>query len=143
MRIGELAKAAGCQAVTVRFYERKGLLGAAARSESNYRVYGQVDLERLLFIRRCRSLGLSLDEIERLVEIQSDPTVDCTDVNTCLDRHLDELEEQIKTLKRLQRDLKSLRRQCAVPGPSSGCGVLSALSDEAAKESQRKAPCCM
>lgn len=130
MKIGELAKAAGCQTVTVRFYERKGLLGAAERSDSNYRIYSAKDLERLLFIRNCRSLGLMLQEIERLVEIHDNPTVDCSDVNLCLDRHLVEVENQMKALQTLQKQLKGLRSRCAVPGASSGCGVLSALVNE-------------
>jgi Cd(II)/Pb(II)-responsive transcriptional regulator len=130
MKIGELAKAAGCQTVTVRFYERKGLLGAASRSDSNYRVYGMQDLERLMFIRNCRSLGLTLREIERLVAIHDDPTVQCDDVNACLDKHLDEVDRQMEALKRLKKELKQLRRRCMVPGASSTCGVLSALVSE-------------
>lgn len=128
MKIGELAKAADCQTVTIRFYERKGLLGAAGRSESNYRVYGPQELERLLFIRNCRSLGLMLPEIERLVLIHDNPSVDCTDVNTCLDRHLEEVEKQMRALSQLQGELRRLRSRCAFPGASSGCGVLAALS---------------
>lgn len=128
MKIGQLAKAAGCQPVTVRFYERKGLLGVAGRSDSNYRVYGSQDLERLLFIRNCRSLGLTLAEIERLVEIYDCPSDDCSDVNTCLDKHLEEVEKQMQALSQLQGELRRLRSRCAVPGASSGCGVLAALT---------------
>lgn len=135
MKIGELAKAAGCQTVTIRFYERKGLLGAAGRSESNYRMYGPNDLERLLFIRNCRSLGLTLPEIERLVEIHDNPSVDCTDVNRCLDAHLDEVEKQMQALAQLQEELRRLRTRCTIPGASAGCGVLAALSNTSAKKS--------
>jgi len=130
VKIGELAKAAGCQTVTVRFYEQKGLLKPASRSDANYRSYGAKDLERLLFIRNCRSLGLALQEIERLVEIRDDPALDCSDVNACLDRHLDEVEKQIIALQQLKKDLRSLRNRCPIPGASSGCGVLSALTGE-------------
>lgn len=128
MKIGDLAKAAGCQTVTIRFYERKGLLGVAERSDANYRVYGAKDLDRLLFIRNCRSLGLTLPEIERLVEIHDDPTLDCSDVNACLDKHLREVEEQMQALSKLKTDLRDLRDRCAVPGASKGCGVLAALT---------------
>lgn len=127
MRIGELAHAASCQTVTVRFYERKGLMGPPERSNSNYRVYGTKDLERLLFIRNCRSLGLTLPEIERLVEIHDNPVLDCSDVNACLDMHLEEVAKQMHALKLLQGELRRLRSRCAVPGASSGCGVLAAL----------------
>jgi Cd(II)/Pb(II)-responsive transcriptional regulator len=139
MKIGELAKAAGCQPVTIRFYERKGLLGAAQRTDANYRLYGTRDLERLLFIRNCRSLGLTLQEIERLVEIHDNPTVDCSDVNACLDKHLIEVANQMKALQALQEQLTRLRTRCAVPGASSGCGVLSALANETAVQVRKAA----
>lgn len=138
MKIGELAKAAGCQTVTIRFYERKGLLGKAGRTDSNYRIYVAKDLERLLFIRNCRSLGLTLQEIERLVELHDNPSVDCSDVNAFLDKHLAEVENQMKTLKALQGQLKGLRSRCAVPGASSECRVLTALAHETSLQAQRE-----
>ncbi len=128
MRISELAKAADCQPVTVRFYERKGLLGAAHRTDSNYRIYGPQDLERLVFIRNCRALDLTLGEIKRLVEIYDDPSLDCGDVNACLDQHLKEVKNQMASLLKLEKDLKRLRSRCEVAGASRNCGVLSALS---------------
>lgn len=134
MKIGELAKAAGCQTVTIRFYERKGLLGKAERSNSNYRLYATKDVERLLFIRNCRSLGLTLQEIERLVEIHDNPSVDCSDVNAFLDKHLVDVENQMKALQALQQQLKGLRSRCAVPGASSECGVLSVLAHESSAQ---------
>lgn len=130
MKIGELAKAAGCQSVTVRFYEGKGLLGSANRSESNYRMYSEQDLERLIFIRNCRTLGLTLKEIARLVAIQDDPTLQCDDVNTCLDDHLAGVRQQMQALQLLELQLKRLRSRCLSPGTSSNCGVLAALTNE-------------
>lgn len=130
LNIGELAKAAGCQAVTVRFYERRGLLGSAIRSQSNYRMYGEQDLERLLFIRNCRALGLTLKEINDLVAIQDNPTVDCHAVNACLDDHLAQVERQMQTLQLLSVQLKRLRNSCMSPRPSSECGVLAALASD-------------
>lgn len=130
MKIGELARAAGCQSVTVRFYEGKGLLGSATRSESNYRVYGEQDLERLVFIRNCRTLGLTLKEIARLVAIQDDPTLQCDDVNACLDDHLAGVHQQMQALQSLEMQLRRLRSRCQSPGASSDCGVLAALVHE-------------
>ncbi|GAD65023.1 MerR family transcriptional regulator, partial [Aquipseudomonas alcaligenes] len=56
MKIGELGKQADCQVETIRYYEREGLLPVPGRSEGNYRVYGKEHLERLVFIRNCRTL---------------------------------------------------------------------------------------
>ena len=60
IRIGELAQRTGCEVVTVRFYEKEGLLPAPARSSGNYRLYSEAHIERLQFIRHCRSLDMSL-----------------------------------------------------------------------------------
>jgi Cd(II)/Pb(II)-responsive transcriptional regulator len=128
MKIGELAQIAGCQTVTIRFYERKGLLNEAARSDANYRQYGQQDVERLAFIRNCRALSLTLREIERLIAIQKDPTLECDEVNDYLDRHLAEVQRQMESLSSLEKQLKRLRKQCLTPRTSMNCGVLSQLS---------------
>ncbi|NEX60953.1 MerR family transcriptional regulator [Noviherbaspirillum galbum] len=116
MKIGELAKATGCQPVTVRFYERKGLLATPERTDANYRVYSTKDVERLLFIRNCRALGLTLEEIERLVQMIDFPEQDCSDVNACLDRHMEEVDRQMQALFLLKQALSKLRGRCAVPG---------------------------
>ena len=67
MKIGELASGTGTPVETIRYYEREGLLPAAARTEGNYRVYGQEHAQRLLFVRRCRSLDMTLQEIRALL----------------------------------------------------------------------------
>ena len=133
MKIGDLAKAAGCQPVTIRFYERKGLLGDAARTESNYRVYGPQALERLAFIRNCRALGLTLQEIARLIAIQVDPGMPCHEVNDYLDEHLADVRLQTQKLKLLEKDLMRLRNRCLNPSISAGCGVLSELAMKSQK----------
>ncbi|MCV6070998.1 MerR family transcriptional regulator, partial [Escherichia coli] len=67
MKIGELAQTAGTGVETVRFYEREGLLPLPARSSGNYRVYNGEHVDRLAFIRHCRSLDMTLDEIRVLL----------------------------------------------------------------------------
>ena len=72
MRIGELARQAGVDVQTVRYYEREGLLEAPARTGSGYRAYGPQHLERLNFVRHCRSLDMPLAEIKRLIDLSRD-----------------------------------------------------------------------
>lgn len=60
VKIGELAKMTGCQVVTIRYYEKEGLLKRPERTERNYRLYGEEDMARLRFIRHCRQHGMSL-----------------------------------------------------------------------------------
>ena len=70
MKIGELAKLTDCQVETIRYYEREGLLPEPARSEGNYRLYTQAHVERLTFIRNCRSLDMTLEEIRSLLNLR-------------------------------------------------------------------------
>jgi len=87
--IGMLAKRTRCQAETIRYYEREGLLPAPARSQGNYRQYDSTHVERLSFIRHCRSLDMTLDEIRALLDFRDAPTRDCADVSVLLDEHAD------------------------------------------------------
>lgn len=130
MKISELANATGCQTVTVRFYESKGLLGNPARTAGNYRTYNEQDLERLTFIRNCRALGLTIGEITRLRELQDNPNLRCDDVNQLIEDHLVDVERQIQALNTLQVQLTNLRRRCDPQRTSSQCGVLHALTAE-------------
>ena len=75
MRIGELAKKAGCPVQTIRFYEKAGLMRAPRRTSANYREYGPEHAERLAFITRCRSLDMSLPEIRRCCARLKDRTM--------------------------------------------------------------------
>jgi DNA-binding transcriptional MerR regulator len=81
MRIGELASQAGTDAQTVRYYEREGLLEAPSRTASGYRAYGTQHVERLNFIRHCRSLDMPLAEIKRLIDLSGNEKVSCEDVD--------------------------------------------------------------
>jgi DNA-binding transcriptional MerR regulator len=71
MRSGELARNAGVNLQTIRFYERQGLLPKPARTASGYRTFQQNDLERVLFIRRNQELGFTLAEIKQLIDLHS------------------------------------------------------------------------
>ena len=77
MKIGELAKLTDCQVETIRYYEREGLLPEPARSEGNYRLYTQTHVERLTFIRNCRSLDMTLEQIRRLLNLRDSPQEQC------------------------------------------------------------------
>ena len=85
MKIGELAKLTDTQVETVRYYEREGLLPAPARSDGNYRLYTQAHVERLSFIRNCRSLDMTLEEIRSLLSLRDSPQDQCESVNALID----------------------------------------------------------
>lgn len=131
MKIGELAQAAATQVETIRYYEKQGLLPVPARSQGNYRIYGAQHLERLQFIRHGRSLDLSLDEVRTLLRFKDAPQRDCGEVNTLLDAHIDHVDQRLRELRTLQRQLKALRTQCRAVQDSAHCGILAEMSEGA------------
>ncbi len=131
MRIGELAKLTGCQSETVRFYEQKGLLPPPLRSQANYRMYDASHAERLHFIRRCRSLGMSLNEVETLLGYQDQPERSCSGVNALVDHQLSEIDRQILELSMLRAELSSLRARCDSTRPAGQCAILRELTEHA------------
>lgn len=133
MKIGELATLAGTPVETIRYYEREGLLPAAPRSEGNYRMYGREHAERLAFIRHCRTLDMTLDEIRVLLRYRDAPHEDCGDVNALLDEHIGHVSARIRELRQLERELKALRERCASPTDSAHCGILEGLQRAAAE----------
>jgi Cd(II)/Pb(II)-responsive transcriptional regulator len=126
LTIGALAQRMQCQTETIRFYEREGLLPAPARSGGNYRLYGQAHLQRLAFIRRCRSLDMTLDEIRVLLQLRDKPADSCAEVNGVLDEHIQHVADRIADLRTLQGQLRDLRKLCASAG-ANGCGILKEL----------------
>lgn len=131
MKIGELAKRTGCEVETIRYYEREGLLPQPPRSDGNYRKYGEHDAERLMFIRHCRSLGMSLEDIRILQHFQAKPELACDEINAMLDRHLHQTELQIESLLRLQKQLQTLRNACHTHLTAKQCGILQNLQSAA------------
>ena len=138
MKIGELAKQSGCQVETIRYYEREELLPAPARSAGNFRLYDPGHVERLRFIRHCRSLDMNLDEIRTLLKFRDTPSANCGDVNALLDEHIHHVSERIEELTGLQQELKTLRRLCRTTQRAESCGIMKGLSS-AAGSTRKKA----
>ncbi|WP_428423964.1 Cd(II)/Pb(II)-responsive transcriptional regulator [Methylibium sp.] len=130
MKIGELAKAAQTQVETIRYYEHEGLLPQAPRTDGNYRIYGPGHVERLAFIRRCRSLDMTLDEIRVLLRFKDAPREDCGEVNALLDEHIGHVAQRVRELKALEKHLRELRAQCQSARVGEACGILRQLSHD-------------
>lgn len=143
MKIGELAKATGTQAETIRYYEREGLIPLTSRTEGNYRVYDSSHVQRLAFIRHCRCLDMTLDEIRVLLRYKDAPQENCHEVNQVVEDHIEHVTARIRELKALEKDLRALRAQCATSQSAQDCGVLGGLErgarehDHAAKASHQ------
>jgi Cd(II)/Pb(II)-responsive transcriptional regulator len=128
MRIGELAQATGTQVETIRYYEKEGLLPEPGRSDGNYRVYGPEHVDLLQFIRHCRSLDMSLEEVRVLLRLRDAPAEDCGDVGALLDEHIGHVVQRIQALRSLERQLRDLRARCAPETDAAQCGILSGLA---------------
>src|SRR5690554_4508377 len=105
MRIGELAKLAGVNIQTIRYYERRGLLTAPVRLESGYREYTPACLERMRFIRRAQDLGFTLSEIETLLTLRQDENTTAAQVKDRALAKIAAVEKKIADLETIRRAL--------------------------------------
>ncbi len=128
MKIGQLSKLSGCSVQTIRYYEKEGLISAPIRTEGNFRLYDEQALERLKFIKHCRSLDLTLKEINQLINLKHSPGSKCEEINDMIDTHLHLVESRINDLQRLHFDLQALRQRCINPDTVDQCGILKELS---------------
>lgn len=127
MKIGELAMVAQCTVETVRYYEKAGLLPETARTAGNFRVYGPGHVERLRFIRNCRTLDMSQEEIHTLLGLVDHPQESCGAINTMFDEHIAHVNERMKELGNLKRQLQALRARCQTEQDADTCGILQGL----------------
>jgi DNA-binding transcriptional MerR regulator len=109
LTIGDLAKATGTKVVTVRYYEQAGLLPAPPHTSGNYRTYRAGHLHRLRFIRRCRDLGFTLDQVRDLLRLSTQEKQPCTEVNLISAEHLTAIEQKIADLTRLADELRRIK----------------------------------
>ncbi len=127
MKIGQLAKSSGCSVQTIRYYEKEGLISAPSRSEGNFRLYDQQAEERLIFIKRCRNLDLSLDEVKQLLTLSLEPDTACDEVNQIVDKHIQLVEARISDLQNLHGQLRRLREDCTKSLTVNQCGIIKTL----------------
>jgi DNA-binding transcriptional MerR regulator len=146
MKIGDVARLSGLPIKSIRYYERRGLLEPAARSESGYRIYGAEEVARLEFIKRAKLLGLTLEEIRELVELAAG----CNEgqimprLEHVLDAKLRETERKIQELSAFRENLLYYRQRAedlkdCIPADRycedvSFCGCLEAVTGEGGED---------
>jgi Cu(I)-responsive transcriptional regulator len=131
LSIGDLARATGTKVVTIRYYEQIGLLPVPSRTKGNYRAYSDEHMRRLRFIRRCRDLGFTLDQVRDLLRLSSQQNQDCGEVDRIAAQHLTEIEQKIADLTRLADELRRLSNCCQGKGLIADCRIIEALSPDA------------
>ncbi len=108
MKIGEIARLAGVPTKTIRYYEEIGLLPPAPRADNGYRDYDEDIAERLRFIKDAQSANLSLAEIHSILDMRDQGETTCHHVLDLLDRHVEDIDRQIRTLRRTRKVLTEL-----------------------------------
>jgi DNA-binding transcriptional MerR regulator len=119
LSVGQLAASAGVRTDTVRYYERTGLLPPPDRTDGDHRRYGPADVDRLLFIRGARRLGLRLAEIRELVTVRETGSCPCGPAETVLREHVRDIDREIARLTALRAELAGMLQSMA--DPSSAC----------------------
>ncbi len=122
---GQLAKSTGVKGETIRYCENCGLLNTPERSLAGYRIYSEDHAKRLLFIRRCRELGFSLNEIDGLLCLTDDDK-SCVQVRELTATHLNDVRDKIKDLKKMERALRDMVAQCDAD-TSPDCPIIEVL----------------
>lgn len=108
MKIGDLARATGVKVVTIRHYEKSGLLPLPVRDAGNYRTYNADAVKRVRFIRRCRGLGFSLEQIRDLLELSSQAGQSSRSAIGGIDAYLGEVEGKVSDLQALASELRRI-----------------------------------
>lgn len=127
LTIGQLAKNAGVNVETIRYYERRGLMPEPPRRESGYRQYGPDFVVRIQFIKRAQELGFSLNEIAELLALRVDSNAVCSDVKQRAEVKIANIETKIQTLQQMKQALVALVAVCNENGTTSECPILETL----------------
>jgi MerR family mercuric resistance operon transcriptional regulator len=127
LTIGRLAKEAGINLETVRYYERQGLMPKPPRTASGYRLYPANAVRRLMFIKRAQELGFSLRDVRELLSLRVSRTATSAAVRTRAEAKIADIEAKIRTLESMKKSLRKLAQTCDGRAPVSECPILESL----------------
>jgi len=126
MKIGQLSKQTNCKIETIRYYEKIDLLPEPLRSDGGYRIYDESHLKRLVFIRRSRELGFTIEEIRALLRLVDGGDYSCNDIKEIAMEHIGDIQQKIMDLKKLEKTLLKIASQCS--GDSTPqCPIIDSL----------------
>lgn len=131
LTIGSVAKAAGVNLETIRFYERRGLLPEPPRTDGGYRVFPPETIRRIRFIKRAQELGFSLREIQELLALRVDSRTSCADVRRRAQAKIADVEQKMRALQVIRKALVRLTAACTGRGPVSACPIIESLDSGA------------
>ena len=130
--VGDLATACGCKVETVRYYEKTGLMPNPPRTEGGHRIYSLEHMKRLVFIRRSRELGFTIEQVSELLCFVDEPGHSCGEVKAMAMLQARGVQEKINNLKRLQKALNDMAVRCKGKNYKvEDCPIIDALFDDA------------
>lgn len=133
LAIGALSQQSGCNIQTIRHYETIGLLPAPKRTNGNHRLYSDYHIDLLVFIRRGRELGFSIEDIRELFELSENPDASCEKASAIAKRHLEKIKKDKASLSALEKELSVIINAC--PNEKNAtCSIIEALCTKTTKE---------
>ena len=142
LKISALAKRTGTNAPTIRYYESIGLLPRPDRQDGGQRIYGDEDVKRLTFIRRCREFGFPIEQARTLASLMQDPARSCMEARDLAQQHLTAVRLRLVELKALERSIAGFVISCdasCAGGPGPECVILEDLAEPARRVKARNA----
>lgn len=130
LTIGRLARRAGVNVETIRYYERRGLLPEPPRTSAGYRQYAPATVRRIGFIKRAQALGFTLEEISDLLALRVDPNANCDAVEHQAEHAMARIDDKLAELTRMRAALAELAEHCRHKRPTEECPILDALEEE-------------
>lgn len=124
-----LAKKLNISTDSIRFYEKKGLLKPTLKAENRYRYYDDECLKKLIFIKNCRSLDMSIQEIQQLLLLLNDKESSCQSVDLLVENHIEQIEDKIKQLNLFKQHLHQLRNSCPKTENINNCQIIKNLEN--------------
>ena len=141
MKIGSLAERTGTNAPTIRYYEEIGLLPRPSRRDGGQRSYGEEDVRRLTFIRRCREFGFPIEQVRTLAALFQDQGRSCMEARDLAYEHLTAVRAKLKELRALERSIAAFVESCdsaCAGGPGPDCVILDDLGAPEARRTMAR-----
>ncbi len=130
MKIGETAKRSGLPTKTVRYYDDIGLVTPVSVGENGYRDYSEADIRKLLFVRKARNFGFSIDDCRDLLSLYEDRNRASADVRKIAQERIEEIDRKLEELQSLRKELGLLVTACSGDNRPD-CPILTELSKPA------------
>ncbi len=130
LRIGEVARAAGVNIQTLRYYERRRLLRPAGRALNGYRSYDAEGVRLVRFVKHAQALGFSLREVQALLRLRETRGVPCARVRARAESKIAEIIVKECQLAAMRRALEKLVASCRTERSRRECPILEALAPD-------------